>query len=169
MEIKWLGGVIRGIAYKLQCVQDSGQDQADTSASDVITTNTENMVVKNSIRTEEYQPPFTRLPYGVRHCLKDHEMTTFRRLAIVKLWERTAITKIAVKRGVENTRNERMAEELKGALLSRNKEFIVFYRGNDFLPPVVTNPLKEMQKSRNLRQEEEEEARGRALALVGSN
>ncbi|XP_052488739.1 CRM-domain containing factor CFM3A, chloroplastic/mitochondrial-like [Gossypium raimondii] len=138
MEIRWPGGVIRGIAYKLQCVQSySGQDQADTSASDVITTNTENMVVKDSVRTEEsfmpssseylkdlskeklmdlcelehlldelgprykdfsrreplavdadllphvflgYQPPITRLPYGVRHCLKDHEMTTFRRL-----------------------------------------------------------------------------------------
>ncbi|PPD80957.1 hypothetical protein GOBAR_DD22107 [Gossypium barbadense] len=130
MEIRWLGGVIRGIAYKFQCVQSySGQDQADTSASDVITTNTENMVVKDSVRTEEsfmpssseylkhlskeelmdlcelehlldelgreplavdadllphvfpgYQPPITRLPYGVRHCLKDHEMTTFRRL-----------------------------------------------------------------------------------------
>ncbi|MBA0747557.1 hypothetical protein Gogos_004464 [Gossypium gossypioides] len=250
----------RGMAYKLHCVQSySGQDQADTSASDVLTTNTETMVVKDSVRTEEsfmpssseylkdlskeelmdlcelnhlldelgprykdwsgreplpvdadllppvvpgYQPPFRRLPYGVRHCLKDREMTTFRRLArsmpphfaigrnrelqglaqaIVKLWERTAIAKIAVKRGVENTRNERMAEELKvrdytyccilkwGTLLSRNKEFIVFYRGNDFLPPVVTNTLKEMQKSRNLRQEEEEEARGRALALVGSN
>ncbi|KAH1057058.1 hypothetical protein J1N35_035123 [Gossypium stocksii] len=242
----------RGMAYKLHCVQlYSGQDQADTSASDCITTNTENMVVKDFVRTEEsfmpssseylkdlskeelmdlcelnhlldelgprykdwsgqeplpvdadllpsvvpgYQPPFRRLPYGVRHCLKDREMTTFRRLArsmpphfalgrnrelqglaqaIVKLWERTAIAKIAVKRGVENTRNERMAVELKrltgGTLLSRNKEFIVFYRGNDFLPPVVTNTLKEMQKSRNLRQEEEEEARGRALALVGSN
>nr|KJB65181.1 hypothetical protein B456_010G083500 [Gossypium raimondii] len=242
----------RGMAYKLHCVQSySGQDQADTSALDVLTTNTETMVVKDSVRTEEsfmlssleylkdlskeelmdlcelnhlldelgprykdwsgreplpvdadllppvvpgYQLPFRRLPYGVRQCLKDREMTTFRRLArsmpphfalgrnrelqglaqaIVKLWERTAIAKIAVKRGVENTRNERMAEELKrltgGTLLSRNKEFIVFYRGNDFLPPVVTNTLKEMQKSRNLRQEEEEEARGRALALVGSN
>ncbi|TYG64206.1 hypothetical protein ES288_D06G089600v1 [Gossypium darwinii] len=171
MEIRWLGGVIRGIAYKFQCVQSySRQDQADTSASDVITTNTENMVVKDSVRTEEsfmpssseylkhlskeelmdlcelehlldeleplavdadllphvfpgYQPPITRLPYGVRHCLKDHEMTTFCRLvrstpphfvlAIVNLWERTAITKMAVKRGVENTCNESMAEELK--------------------------------------------------------
>ncbi|MBA0722742.1 hypothetical protein Golax_003393 [Gossypium laxum] len=103
------------MAYKLHCVQSySGQDQADTSASDVLTTNTETMVVKDSVRTEEYQLPFRRLPYGVRHCLKDREMTTFRRLAIVKLWERTAIAKIAVKRGVENTRNERMAEELKG-------------------------------------------------------
>ncbi|KAG4141367.1 hypothetical protein ERO13_D06G071800v2, partial [Gossypium hirsutum] len=205
MEIRWLGGVIRGIAYKLQCVQSySGQDQADTSASDVITTNTENMVVKDSVRTEEsfmpssseylkhlskeelmdlcelehlldeleplavdadlfphvfpgYQPPITRLPYGVRHCLKDHEMTTFRRLAIVNLWERTAITKMAVKRGVENTCNESMAEELKGALLSRNKEFIVFYRGNDFLPPIKSSAGEGRGSTRE------------GLALVGSN
>lgn len=33
--------------------------------------------------------------------------------AMVRLWERSAIAKIAIKRGVENTRNERMAEELK--------------------------------------------------------
>ena len=33
--------------------------------------------------------------------------------AMVKLWERCAIAKIAIKRGVLNTRNERMAEELK--------------------------------------------------------
>ena len=48
-----------------------------------------------------------------------------------------------------------------GTLLSRNKEFIVFYRGNDFLPPVVTKTLTERQKSRNLQQEEEEKARER--------
>lgn len=33
--------------------------------------------------------------------------------AIVKLWEKSAIAKIAIKRGVQNTSNERMAEELK--------------------------------------------------------
>lgn len=33
--------------------------------------------------------------------------------AMVKLWERSAIAKIAIKRGVLNTCNERMAEELK--------------------------------------------------------
>jgi len=33
--------------------------------------------------------------------------------AMVKLWAKSAIAKIAIKRGVENTRNERMAEELK--------------------------------------------------------
>lgn len=31
----------------------------------------------------------------------------------MKLWEKCAIAKIAIKRGVQNTRNERMAEELK--------------------------------------------------------
>lgn len=34
-------------------------------------------------------------------------------MAMVKLWEKNAIAKIAIKRGVQNTNNERMAEELK--------------------------------------------------------
>ena len=33
--------------------------------------------------------------------------------AMIKLWERTDVVKIGVKRGVQNTSNERMAEELK--------------------------------------------------------
>lgn len=33
--------------------------------------------------------------------------------AMVKLWENSAIAKIVIKRGVLNTSNERMAEELK--------------------------------------------------------
>jgi RNA-binding protein YhbY len=70
--------------------------------------------------------------------------------AMVKLWAKSAIAKIAIKRGVENTRNERMAEELKrltrGVLVSRNKEYIVFYRGNDFMPPAVAEALTERQK-----------------------
>ncbi|XP_004288953.1 PREDICTED: chloroplastic group IIA intron splicing facilitator CRS1, chloroplastic-like [Fragaria vesca subsp. vesca] len=131
-----------------------------------------------------YQTPFRLLPYGVRPGLKDKDMTKFRRLAraapphfalgrskelqglakaMVKLWEKCAIAKIAIKRGVQNTRNERMAEELKrltgGTLLSRNKDFIVFYRGNDFLPPVVTGVLKERREMRELQQDEEEKAR----------
>ncbi|CAN1774159.1 CRM-domain containing factor CFM3, chloroplastic/mitochondrial [Linum perenne] len=135
-----------------------------------------------------YKPPLRLLPYGVKHCLRDKETTKFRRLArmtpphfalgrsrdlqglakaIVKLWEQSAIAKIAIKRGVENTRNERMAEELKrltgGTLLSRNKEFIVFYRGNDFLPPAVMETLKERQKL-NLHQHVEEEEQVRRMA-----
>ncbi|KAL0891249.1 hypothetical protein Bca101_015232 [Brassica carinata] len=118
-----------------------------------------------------YRCPFRILPQGVKPCLSNKEMTEMRRLArtspphfalgrsrelqglavaMVKLWEKSAIAKIAIKRGVENTRNERMAEELKrltrGVLVSRNKEYIVFYRGNDFMPPAVSEALSERQK-----------------------
>lgn len=46
-----------------------------------------------------------------------------------------------------------------GTLLSRNKEYIVFYRGNDFLPPLVTKALKNRAELANLQQNKEEEAR----------
>ncbi|KAA8523255.1 hypothetical protein F0562_009678 [Nyssa sinensis] len=141
-----------------------------------------------------YKPPFRILPYGIRHGLRDREMTFFRRtartmpphfalgrnrelqglaVAMVKLWERSAIAKIAIKRGVQNTCNERMAEELRfltgGTLLSRNKDYIVFYRGNDFLPPAVSVALVEAQKLTALQQDEEEQARQNASSLVDSN
>ncbi|KAK8471066.1 hypothetical protein PHAVU_003G136300 [Phaseolus vulgaris] len=140
-----------------------------------------------------YKTPFRLLPYGLRPCLTNKEMTNFRRLArttaphfalgrnrdlqgiasaMVKLWETSAIAKIAIKRGVPFTNNDRMAEELGkltgGTLLSRNKEYIVFYRGNDFLPPVVTNTLNERQKQNLLHQEEEEKARQIALSITVS-
>lgn len=141
-----------------------------------------------------YKPPFRLPPDRIRPCLRDKEMTELRRFArtlpphfalgrnkelqglakaMAKLWERSAIAKIAIKRGVLNTRNERMAEELKkltgGTLLSRNKEFIVFYRGNDFVLPHVIETLKERRTLSFLQQEEEEKARQRALAIVKSN
>lgn len=141
-----------------------------------------------------YKTPFRVLPYGLRPCLTNKEMTNFRRLAritaphfalgrnrelqglanaMVKLWETSAIAKIAIKRGVPNTCNDRMAEELRkltgGTLLSRNKEYIVFYRGNDFLPPAVTNTLNERQKLTLLQQEEEEKARQIASSITVSN
>lgn len=55
-----------------------------------------------------------------------------------------------------------------GTLLSRNKDYIVFYRGNDFLPPVVTEAFKERLKLTNIRQDEEEQARQTALGLIES-
>ncbi|CAH9083906.1 unnamed protein product [Cuscuta europaea] len=130
-----------------------------------------------------YRPPFRRVLYGVKYNLRENEKAHLRRTAkampphfslgrnrvlqglaaaVVKLWERNIIVKIAIKRGVHNTCSERMAEELRvltgGTLLSRNKEYIVFYRGNDFLVPVVAEALKEAE-SRNALQQEEEEAR----------
>ncbi|XP_061361630.1 CRM-domain containing factor CFM3, chloroplastic/mitochondrial [Gastrolobium bilobum] len=141
-----------------------------------------------------YKTPFRLLPYGVKHCLINKEMTNFRRIArtmapqfalgrnrelqglasaMVKLWETSAIAKIAIKRGVPHTCNDRMAEELRkltgGTLLSRNKEYIVFYRGNDFLPPAVTNTLTERQKLTLLQQDEEEKARQMASSITVSN
>ncbi|PIN23560.1 hypothetical protein CDL12_03706 [Handroanthus impetiginosus] len=70
--------------------------------------------------------------------------------SIVKLWEKCEIAKIAIKRGVQNTNTELMAEELKwltgGTLLSRDREFIVFYRGKDFLPAAVSSAIEERRK-----------------------
>ncbi|XP_071904325.1 CRM-domain containing factor CFM3, chloroplastic/mitochondrial-like [Coffea arabica] len=93
---------------------------------------------------------------------------------MLKLWEKCAIAKIAIKRGVQNTCNERMAEELKvltgGTLLSRNKEYIVFYRGNDLLPSGVNTSIGgKRERETVLQQDEEEIARQRALALIASN
>jgi len=56
-----------------------------------------------------------------------------------------------------------------GTLLSRNKEYIVIYRGNDFLPPAVTKTLTERQKLTVLQQDEEEKARQNASSITLSN
>lgn len=53
-----------------------------------------------------------------------------------------------------------------GTLVSRNKDYIVFYRGNDFLPPGVTETLTERVKLADLCQDEEEQAREVAFASV---
>lgn len=138
-----------------------------------------------------YQPPFRILPYGVRSTLGVNEATKLRRLARVlpphfalgrnrhlqglavamsKLWERSSIAKIALKRGVQLTTSERMAEEIKkltgGILLSRNKDFLVFYRGKSFLSPDVTEALLERERLAKSLQDEEEQARLRASALI---
>lgn len=119
-----------------------------------------------------FRPPFRLLPYGVQSKLTDDEMTTLKRLgrhlpchfalgrnrklqgvaaAIIKFWERCEIVNIAVKRGVQNTSNKKMAEEIKyltgGTLLSRNKEVIVIYRGKDFLPAAVSSAIKQRWKA----------------------
>ncbi|KAL5201353.1 hypothetical protein ABZP36_035707 [Zizania latifolia] len=136
-----------------------------------------------------YKPPFRLLPYKVKSSLTNREITALRRLArqtaphfalgrnrehqglataIVKLWEKSSIANIAVKRGVPNTCNDRMAEELRkltgGVLLSRNNEYIVLYRGNDFITPKVRKVLVEKQEQAITQQDEEELARLKASA-----
>lgn len=59
-----------------------------------------------------------------------------------------------------------MAEEIKkltgGTLVSRNKDYIVFYRGNDFLSPGLKEALLERKKLSKHQQDEEEKARMKA-------
>ncbi|XP_078435652.1 CRM-domain containing factor CFM3, chloroplastic/mitochondrial-like [Wolffia australiana] len=138
-----------------------------------------------------FTPPFRLLPYGVRPSLGMKEGTALRRLArvlpphfalgrsrqhqglasaIVKLWEKSSIVKIALKRGVQLTASERMAVEIQrltgGILLSRNKDYIVFYRGKDFLSPEVAEALMERERSAKALQEDEERARLQASSSV---
>ncbi|KAJ0264768.1 CRM-domain containing factor CFM3A [Hirschfeldia incana] len=131
-----------------------------------------------------YEPPFRILPYGVRSSLGPKEATALRRLArflpphfalgrsrqlqglataMITLWEKSMLAKIAIKRGVQLTTSERMAEDLKkltgGILLSRNKDYLVFYRGKNFLSREVADALVEQEKFVRSLQDEEEEAR----------
>ncbi|KAL0388484.1 UNVERIFIED_CONTAM: CRM-domain containing factor CFM3A, chloroplastic/mitochondrial [Sesamum radiatum] len=53
-----------------------------------------------------------------------------------------------------------------GMLLSRNKDFLVYYRGKDFLSPDVAEALLEKERLAKALQDEEEQARLRALALI---
>lgn len=136
-----------------------------------------------------YKTPFRLLPTGMRSRLTNAEMTNLRKVAkslpshfalgrnrnhqglasaIVKLWEKSLVAKIAVKRGIQNTNNKLMAEELKrltgGTLLLRNKYYIVIYRGKDFLPTSVAASLAERQELTKEIQDVEEKVRG-ATAL----
>ncbi|KAG5075646.1 hypothetical protein JHK84_056877 [Glycine max] len=138
-----------------------------------------------------YQPPFRVLPFGVRATLGLREATALRRIArtlpphfalgrnrqlqglavaMIKLWEISSIAKVALKRGVQLTTSERMAEEIKkltgGILLSRNKDFLVFFRGKNFLSADVTQALLERERMAKVMQDEEEQARLRASSLL---
>ncbi|KAL6841633.1 hypothetical protein ACP4OV_028572 [Aristida adscensionis] len=128
-----------------------------------------------------YKPPFRVLPYGVRPSLSRRDTTNLRRLArglpphfalgrsrqlqglanaMVKLWEKSSIAKIALKRGVQLTTSERMAEDIKkltgGVMLSRNNDFIVFYRGKDFLSSELAEVLLERERLAQSLQDEEQ-------------
>ncbi|XP_077248073.1 CRM family member 3A [Tasmannia lanceolata] len=141
-----------------------------------------------------YRAPFRILPYGVRPTLGNKEMTALRRLArilpphfalgrsrqhqglavaMMKLWERSSVAKIALKRGVQLTSSERMAEDIKkltgGIILTRNKDYIVFYRGKDFLSRAVTEALVERERLAKALQDKEEQARLRATSSVMLN
>ncbi|XLU68685.1 hypothetical protein S245_027738 [Arachis hypogaea] len=140
-----------------------------------------------------YKTPLRLLPTGMPPRLTDAELTNMRKLskalpchfalgrnrnlqglavAILKLWEKSLVVKIAVKRGILNTNNELMAGELKkltgGTLLIRNKYFIVIYRGKDFVPTSVAAVLAERQEMTKQVVDDEEKARHRAIDVTQS-
>ncbi|XP_017408902.1 chloroplastic group IIA intron splicing facilitator CRS1, chloroplastic isoform X1 [Vigna angularis] len=135
-----------------------------------------------------FQTPLRLCPPHSGAKLSDYELTYFRKLAhplpthfvlgrnkglkglaaaILKLWEKSLIAKIAIKYGIPNTDNEMMANELKrlteGVLLLRNKFYIILYRGNDFLPKRVAALVENRELELNSYQFHEEVARMKAL------
>lgn len=135
-----------------------------------------------------FKPPFRLSPPDVRSKLTDDELTYLRKLAhplpthfvlgrnrglqglaaaILKLWEKSLVAKIAVKWGIPNTDNEQMANGLKhltgGILLLRNKFLIILYRGKDFLPCGVENLIVERERELQICQNHEEGARLKAI------
>ncbi|KAL5563371.1 hypothetical protein UlMin_033118 [Ulmus minor] len=126
-----------------------------------------------------YEPPFRILPFQVRLSLGQREATALRRLARflpphfalgMHCSFLSSIAKIALKRGVQLTTSERMVEELKkltkGIILSRNNDFLVFYKGKSFLSRDVSETLLERERSAEFLQDEEEQARLRASAII---
>ncbi|XP_028787005.1 CRM-domain containing factor CFM3, chloroplastic/mitochondrial [Neltuma alba] len=140
-----------------------------------------------------YKTPFRLLPTGMRSRLTNAEMTNLRKVAkslpchfalgrnrnhqglacaILKLWEKSLVAKIAVKRGIQNTNNKLMADELKkltgGTLLLRNKYYIVMYRGKDFVPTSVAAVLAERAELAKQVQDVEEKMRSEAVDTTPS-
>eukprot|EP00268_Persea_americana_P014992 TRINITY_DN16793_c0_g1_i1.p1 TRINITY_DN16793_c0_g1~~TRINITY_DN16793_c0_g1_i1.p1 ORF type:complete len:763 (-),score=164.69 TRINITY_DN16793_c0_g1_i1:455-2743(-) len=136
----------------------------------------------------DFRPPFRLCPPWTRSQLTDDELTYLRKLAcplpthfvlgrntklqglaaaILKLWEKSLIAKIAVKWGIPNTNNAQMSWELKrltgGVLILRNKFYIILYRGKDFLPPSVANSIAERETEIKTQLLDEEAARSRAV------
>ncbi|GAU31445.1 hypothetical protein TSUD_72260 [Trifolium subterraneum] len=93
--------------------------------------------------------------------------------AILKLWEKSLVAKIAVKPGVQNTNNELMALELKkltgGTLLLRNKYHIIIYRGKDFVPTSVAAILSERQQLTKQVLDVQAKVRRRAVDVTGED
>ncbi|KAG6530751.1 hypothetical protein ZIOFF_004509 [Zingiber officinale] len=83
-----------------------------------------------------------------------------------ELWDKSSIAKIAIKRGIPNTSNGRIAEEIKTGVLARNKEYIVSYRGNDFETRSIREVPVKNEKLATITEDDEEVARLRASASV---
>ncbi|XP_024525151.1 CRM-domain containing factor CFM2, chloroplastic [Selaginella moellendorffii] len=131
-----------------------------------------------------FKSPYRLLPYGMEPKLSDREFTNLVRLArqmppqfvisrnkglqglakaMVKLWEKTEITKVAIKQSVQSTDNAKMADELKRltgcVLLGREKTHMIFYRGKDFLPAPIAAAFEEREAMSFANKDVEDKAR----------
>ncbi|RYQ92695.1 hypothetical protein Ahy_B09g098909 isoform B [Arachis hypogaea] len=127
-----------------------------------------------------FKPPFRLCPPYSSAKITDYELTFFRKLAkplpvhfvlgrnrrlqglaaaILKLWEKSLIAKIAIKFGLLTG----------GVTLLRNKYYIILYRGNDFLPSNVASLVEERELELKSCQLFEEVARMRANEAVSSS
>ncbi|CAN8236241.1 unnamed protein product [Cochlearia groenlandica] len=138
-----------------------------------------------------YQTPCRRCPPNTRAKLSDEELTYLRNIAqslpfhfvlgrnyglqglasaILKLWERCVIAKIAIKWGALNTNNEEMAEILKhltgGVLILRNRYLIILYRGKDFLSDEVADLVGDRERLLRRYQHFEETKRESDIEIV---
>nr|VDD19478.1 unnamed protein product [Brassica oleracea] len=115
-----------------------------------------------------YRTPSRRCPPNTRAKLSDEELTYLRNVAqalpfhfvlgknhglqglasaILKLWDKCVIAKIAIKWGALNTNNEEMADELKArVLILRNKYLIILFRGKDFLSDEVADLVDDRER-----------------------
>ncbi|KAL1205828.1 Chloroplastic group IIA intron splicing facilitator CRS1 [Cardamine amara subsp. amara] len=143
-----------------------------------------------------YRTPSRRCPPNTRAKLSDEELTYLRNIAqalpfhfvlgrnqglqglasaIVKLWEKCIIAKIAIKWGALNTNNEEMADELKhltgGVLILRNRYLIILYRGKDFLSDEVADLVDDRERLLRRYQHFEETKRESDIEIleVGTN
>ncbi|XP_010922095.1 chloroplastic group IIA intron splicing facilitator CRS1, chloroplastic isoform X2 [Elaeis guineensis] len=137
-----------------------------------------------------FRPPIRLCPPSMKPKLMDEELTYLRKLArplpthfalgksrklqglaaaIIKLWEKSLIAKIAVKVGIPNINNQQMSCELKrltgGVLILRNKDFIILYRGKDFLSGRVASSIADRETEICGQQLKEEVARTNAIKL----
>ncbi|KAK6923543.1 RNA-binding, CRM domain [Dillenia turbinata] len=143
-----------------------------------------------------FRPPFRMCPPDVRPTLTDDELTYLRRIAhplpthfvlgrnqklqglavaILKLWEKSIIAKIAINWGCANANHKKMASEFKassfsvltrGVLILCNKYFIIFYRGKDFLLHVIANVIENGENELKKGQIHEKGAQMEALKSI---
>ncbi|KAF2298720.1 hypothetical protein GH714_026116 [Hevea brasiliensis] len=135
-----------------------------------------------------YKTPFRLLPTGMRSRLTNAEMTNLRKLAktlpchfalgiahlrrnrnhqglaaaILQLWEKSLVAKIAVKRGIQNTNNKLMADELKKQVLHCH----IPWKG--FLPTSVAAALAEREELTKQIQDAEEKVRIKGVEAPSS-